>query len=348
MNMLPVGKLPPKLLADLLTDHTPEDPRVFLGPGLGLDCAVLEMGDVFLIAKTDPITFATEDIGWYAVNVNANDIATTGAIPKWFMATILLPENATKAPMAERVFNQIKEACRTINADLIGGHTEITHGLDRIIVVGTMLGEVKRERLITPKGANPDDRVLMTKGIPIEATSILSRDFHAQLSSLPPTTISTAQDFLHNPGISVLKEAQAAVETGAVTAMHDPTEGGILGGVWELAQASANGIEIEKSAIHIPEEALAICNELDVDPYTAIASGALLLTVPPASVIEVKEAIDSIGVEVFEIGRITEGNEVLMIEGDDQSVIEPPARDAIAELYETHSDQELSTPHNEF
>ena len=159
---LPVGKLPAGLLANLLAQSPVQDPRVVLRPGIGLDCALVDVGDTLLALKSDPITFATDEIGWYAVQVNANDIATTGAAPRWFLATLLLPEGGATAGLAKAINQQLHSACQEIGVTIVGGHTEITYNLDRPILVGTMIGEVRREDLVTPKGALPGDLLLLT------------------------------------------------------------------------------------------------------------------------------------------------------------------------------------------
>jgi hydrogenase expression/formation protein HypE len=334
MDRLLIGKLPPELLSNLLRRHAPSDPRVLLGPGVGLDCAVLDFGDTLLIAKSDPITFTEEEIGWYAVHVNANDVVTTGAAPRWFLATLLLPEGRANAIMTTLIFDQIGDACKSIGAQLIGGHTEITAGLDRPIVAGTMLGEVERDRLITPQGAHPGDRLLLTKGVPIEATSILARDFPDRLASLPIELVSAAREFLHKPGISIVPEALAAAETGAVTAMHDPTEGGLSSGLWELAEAARVKLVVERESILIPPESSMICEALGVEPLESIASGALLLSVDPEGLENVREAIEAHDVHVSVIGQVMEGHGVAMrIEGVERPLHWPP-RDALARLFE--------------
>ncbi len=334
MTKFPVGKLPPQVLSKLLEQHAPSDPRVLLGPGIGLDCAVIEYGDRALVLKSDPITFTAENIGWYAVHVNANDIATTGAHPKWFLATLLLPEDRFDEIQIAEILEQIEAACQSVGATLVGGHTEITTGIDRCIVVGTMVGEVDRDSLITPQGACPGDVLLLTKGIPIEATSILASDFADELGSLPADLLNRARKFLYYPGISVVPEALAAAGIGGVNAMHDPTEGGFSAGVWELAAAAKVGIELEKESIHIPPEALSICNEMDVNPLEAIASGALLLAVQPEATDDVLRAIETIGVAAFVIGRVVEGEGVAMRTGGKRTTLPWPARDALTRLFE--------------
>ena len=209
-DFLPVGKLPHDLLARLLARAPADDPRILLGPGSGLDCAVIDLGDRLLALKSDPITFTADQIGWYAVQVNANDIATTGAQPRWMLATLLLPEGKTTAGDVEAIFEQITHACRELGISLIGGHTEVTHGFDRAVVCGTMIGEVERGRLVTPRGAKPGDRLLLTKGVPVEAVSILAREFAGKLAGLlSEEELQAARGYLLRPGISVVRDARA-------------------------------------------------------------------------------------------------------------------------------------------
>lgn len=306
---LPVGKLPPHLLAHLLSQAPIRDPQVLLGPGIGLDCAVVDGGAKLWVIKSDPITFVTDDIGWYVVQINANDIATTGATPRWLMATLLLPEQKTTATLAERIHQQIYTACQGINVSLIGGHTEITSGLDRPIVVGTLIGEVARDRLITPLGARPGDRILLTKSVPIEATAILARECSEQISQdLTPDELAQASDYLYEPGISVLHDAQLARQAGQVTAMHDPTEGGLLAALWELAQASNCQLVIDLEKVPISDLSAQICQIFEIDPLAAIASGALLLTAPQRDTPSICRTLNASGIPCCEIGDVQSGN----------------------------------------
>ncbi|NIS79133.1 MAG: AIR synthase [Anaerolineales bacterium] len=334
MDVFPIGKLPSDILASLLEKHATSDPRVILGPGIGLDCAVIEFEDQTLVVKSDPITFTADQIGWYAVHVNANDVATTGARPRWFFATLLLPESRSDKTLVADIFQQIDEACQTLGASLVGGHTEITAGIPRPILAGTMLGEIQRSQLITPQGARPGDRLLLTKGIPIEATSILARDFASHLEDLDVEILNRARNFLHHPGISIVPEALAAAEVGGVTAMHDPTEGGLASGVWELVEAASVGILLDFEAILIPKESREVCEAMQINPIEAIASGALLLTVTPEAIQTVRQKIESIGVMVSEIGQVTEDIGVAMRKAGEIVPLHRPARDAIASLFE--------------
>ena len=253
------------------------------GPRVGEDVAVIDMGDRYMVVKTDPITFATDQIGWYVVNVNANDIATSGARPLWMLATLLLPEDGTTPALVEAIFAQMHDACAELGVVLVGGHTEVTMGLERPIAVGVMIGEVAKERLITTAGARVGDRVLLVKGAPIEATAIIAREKADDLRArgYDEAFIRKAQGYLHDPGISVVAAARLAADYGGVTAMHDPTEGGLATGLHELAYAANAGLELRVDAVPLLDEGLRLCREYGLDPLGAIASGALIVAVSP-------------------------------------------------------------------
>ena len=313
-----------------------QDERIVLGPGVGLDCAVLDLGSTLLVFKSDPITFATDEIGWYAVQVNANDIATTGATPVWFLMTLLLPGDHTDAALVEQISHQVFEACTNIGVSVIGGHTEITLGLERPIVMGTMIGEVAHEDLITPQGARPGDRLLLTKGVPIEATSILAREFPDRLRGLlSEEEISQARNYLYDPGISVLKDAQLATQAGSVTAMHDPTEGGLASALWELAEACGHAIVFDPESVPIPDLAQRICQVFNIDPLAAIASGALLLSTAPGDASRICQALEMGGIPCAEIGRVMDGDpQVWKITASGKELLPRPRRDEIARLFD--------------
>jgi len=295
---LPIGKLPPQLFTALLRKLAPRDPRVIIGPRVGWDCAVVRAaGQRLIVFKTDPITFATEEIAWYLVRVNANDLATTGAQPRWLLVTMLLPEGRTTPHLVRRIATGLDAARREIGASVIGGHTEVTHGLGRPILAGTLVGEVDRARLLTPRGARPGDRLLLTKGVPIEATAILAREFPERLAgALSPAQLREAQAFLRKPGISILRDAQIALRAGKVTAMHDPTEGGLVMALWELAQASGRRLWFDPSTVSIPTLAATVCGAFGLDPLRAIASGALLLTAGKVAAAKIRRAFESEGI----------------------------------------------------
>ena len=314
-DFLPLGKLPVDLLASLLARAPIKDPRVLYGPGIGLDCAVIDLGERMLVVKSDPITFASDDIGWYAVQVNANDVATTGATPRWMLVTLLLPEASTSTELVETIFEQVYRAAQALGISVVGGHTEITYDLHRPILIGTLIGEVEREQLVTPDHVQPGDLLLLTKGVPIEGTALLAREFGDQLVEagitgepiLDAAELETARKFLYDPGISVVRDAQIATRAGRVHAMHDPTEGGLAGALWELADASRRRLVIDPEAVPVPPLAQRICDAFDADPLATIASGALLLAVHAEDATAIQAALQADGITCAEIGMVEDG-----------------------------------------
>ena len=316
--VLPLGKLK----IDLLEQFLPEpdrDTRVIVGPKIGEDAAVIDFGESYLVAKTDPITFATDEIGWYLICVNSNDIATMGAVPKWLLTTILLPENRTTEELVRRLMEQINTACEHFGITLCGGHTEITYGLDRPIVIGQMLGEVAKDKLIVSSGARAGDDLILTKGLGIEATSIIARERESDLlEKFSPTFLSRAKQYLTSPGISVLKEAQIAVGTGGVHAMHDPTEGGVATAIHELAHAANLGVVVWQDALLISAETEQLCQELDLNPLGIISSGALLIAADPTKSSEIVSAITERNIPCEIIGQLLPPESGRWIEADSQ------------------------------
>jgi len=307
MPSLPVGKLRAELLERFLGKFALSGPRVVVGPRVGEDAAVLDMGDRYLVATTDPITFATDELGRYALCVNANDLAVRGARPLWFLATLLLPEGRTSEGRAESLFTELSEACVELDVALIGGHTEVTAGLPRAIVVGCMLGEVDKDRLVTTAGAREGDALLLTKGVPLEGAAILAREHGAEAArrGVGADTIGRARDFLRRPGISVLPEARLACGAARVHAMHDPTEGGLATACWELAQAADVGVRVYRERIPVLQEGRALCEAFGLDPLGTIASGSLLLAVAAADADAVVVACRDAGIACAAIGTVT-------------------------------------------
>jgi len=335
----PVGKLPAEFLGALLSRLPKTDPRVVVGPRVGEDAAVIDFGNTCLVAKTDPITFATDLIGWYAVNINANDIACMGARPRWFLATVLLPEGV-EPPAVEAIFNQLVEACAGIGVELVGGHTEVTYGLDRPIVVGCMLGEVSLGGLVTSAGARPGDVIVVTKGIAIEGTAVLAREAADLLrqQGVPETVIDRARNFLFDPGISVVREATVARAAVPVTAFHDPTEGGLATGLLEIALASQTGFEVEAEKIPVLPECRTICQALGLDPLGLLASGALVITVPEACAGKLLAALEEAGIPAFVVGRVLPAEAGCRLVADGQVKPWPCFdRDEVARFYESRS-----------
>lgn len=311
----PLGKLPLDFLEYLLSRYAYPGPRVVVGARVGEDAAVIDMGNRYLVVTSDPITFVTAQLGYYGVHVNANDVATRGAVPRWFLVTLLLPETCADKGMVEEIFSQIYQACQELDISLIGGHTEVTVGLDRPILAGHMLGEVSKDSLITTGGAAPGDLVLLTQGICIEGTSIIARVKERELRErgFSEEWIRQAQDFLFDPGISVVKGALLACQAGKVSSMHDPTEGGVATALHELAKAAEVGLWIVKDHIPLFPETEVLCREYALDPLGTISSGALLITLPPEEAERVMSGLRGVGIRATVIGEVLADREKLLL-----------------------------------
>jgi hydrogenase expression/formation protein HypE len=304
-NLFPAGKLPVGKLNELLRNNSAKGERVVLGPGIGRDAAVIDFGNKYLVAKTDPITFVTDEIGYYAVNINANDIVCTGAKPMWFLVSLLLPLEQADEELVERLFSDIASACRSLEIGLVGGHTEITVGIDRPIVIGQMLGEVEPAKLVRPDRMEMGDVVLLSKGIAIEAVSILAREKESELQhAFGKEFVKNAKSFLHQPGISVYADALLAAAVADIHAFHDPTEGGLATGLHELARAGDVGLEIDQDKIHIFPEAEKICNYFQIDPLGVIASGALLIVAKSKDTSVIITKLNEEGIACQAIGEV--------------------------------------------
>lgn len=335
-DILPAGKLPNALLDQLLRRFPSQDPRLIVGPQMGVDAAVIDFGATYLVAKADPITFATDAIGWYAVNVNANDIAVMGGTPRWFLATALLPEGKTTPALAEAIYDQLAAACAELGVALAGGHTEITVGLDRPIIAGTMLGEVEPARLVRSSGVQPGDDIVLVGSAGIEGTAIIAREKEAELLArgLDPALVRRSQAFLYDPGISVVRAARLVTQAAAVHAMHDPTEGGLATGLWEMAQASGVGLAVDFDAVPVAPETQALCQAFGLDPLGLIASGALLVALAPADTLRLLTALADAGLAGSVIGRATAAEDGLTARRGGQAIPFPrfPV-DEIARLF---------------
>lgn len=299
------GKLPIKLLSSFLGKYAKDAPGLVVGPSAGIDAAVIDFNGSLIAAKSDPVTFVSENAGEYAVHVNANDIAVMGAEPKWFLATILLPIGAATAKMAELIFRQISAACAEVGAALCGGHTEVTPAVSKPVVAGHMLGTFEGRKVITTAGALPGDALILTKGIAIEAASVLAREFPEKLSkAFSPAFVKKCTRYFQVPGISVVKDARTALKSGRVNAMHDPTEGGLSGALHELSEASGCSITVEKELIQVLPESKALCDFFGLDPMGAISSGALLISAPSKEAARIVAGLAAASIGSTVIGRV--------------------------------------------
>ena len=336
-RVLPVGKLPPADSRSLLMHLPKQDPRLLVGPQIGEDAAVIDAGDRYLVVSTDPVTFATDQIGRYSVHINANDVAVMGARPLWFFAVMLLPESRTTPELAEAIMADVQTTCEELGITVAGGHTEVTQGLDRPILIGQMLGEVSPERLVRKSRIAVGDLILLRRSVAIEGIAILAREKAEQLrGSIDANLLARAARFLREPGISIVSAALAATNVGeAVHGMHDPTEGGLATGLFELATTAGLGLRVIRELIPVAPETDAICNALALDPLKLIASGALLIAVAPDGAGSVRKAVEAAGVPVAVIGEVSAAAEgITIVTNGAVEPLSPPVRDEIARALE--------------
>lgn len=300
-----MGKLRPEVLAKYVLSRTGRpDPAVIRGPALGEDAAAVELGDGrVLVAHTDPITGASRLLGWLAVNVPCNDVAVAGARPRWLLVTLYLPEGFSEAQLDE-VTRQVDEAARELGVAVIGGHTEYTAGIDRPIASTTCIGITGRDQVIWTSGAREGDAILMTKTAGLEGTAILCTDFAQSLleRGVPGDVIGRGAQFVRM--ISVVKEALELAENRLATSMHDPTEGGVLGGLAEVAYASGKTLEVWESEIPVAPETRLCAEAMGLDVLRLISSGVLLATVPMERVDDALGLLRGAGVGAAVIGRV--------------------------------------------
>ena len=309
-EVLATGKIAPELLAQLLARLPTPAAGLIVGPGIGEDAAVLDLSrglDQWVVAKSDPITFATEQIGHYALHVCANDLAVTGAKPLYFLPVVLLPAGKATAEEANAIFEGLAQACTALQVSVAGGHTEVTNAVSRPVVIGSLLGTVPKDRMVTSSGAQSGDLLFLAGPWPVEAISLIAREKRTELLSLgwDAAELQEASAYLFSPGISVMVPALAAAASGLVTAMHDPTEGGIITAISELALASKVGVEVDLDALEVSPLASRLCLAFGLDPLGSIASGSLLCTVAPGNGPNLKQTFQDLGWPVQEIGFVT-------------------------------------------
>jgi hydrogenase maturation factor len=303
------GKLPPPLLARLLRWRGAPDPRVLVGPRCGIDAAVVAVGTHRVILKSDPVTFTAVRIGWYAVQVNANDVAVMGGRPAWFQPTILVPPG-TRSSVVMAIAREIDATCRTLGVAVTGGHTEVTDAVTRPVVTGDMQGLLVAPRIITAGGARPGDALLLTKAAAIEGTAILCHERARELGrALPAAVVRSGRRLRQRPGISVVADAVIAARH-RVSAMHDPTEGGIRAALHEMAFASRVRLDVDLDRIPVLPPTAAICRHYGIDPLGLIGSGALLATVARRRAPALLRAWARRGIAGHVIGVVTRGHGV--------------------------------------
>ncbi len=320
-----VGKVPPEILKRCVYPFSGKKRNdVLVHSGFGEDCSIIDFGDHVAVLSTDPITGADKNSGYLSVYVACNDIAACGAEPIGILVTLLLPMGSDEKALRD-LMETINKVANKINIEVLGGHTEITPTVTKPVISATAIGIAAKQNYITSSGAKPGDDVIVTKFLGLEGTFILASDFEGYLKDkLPKSVIQRAISFIDK--ISVIEDGLTAARAG-VSAMHDITEGGLLGACFEVAEASGTGIEIMRDNIPILPETAAICELFDIDPLGLISSGSMLITAPNGE--KVISALNERGITANIIGKMTEGGKCIVFNGHKMPLI-PPDRD---ELY---------------
>jgi len=320
-----LGKVPAEVLQKIVFKHLGTKRNdVVLGPSIGEDAAIVKVGKEILAIAADPITGAEEWLGWLAVNVSANDVATRGVQPRWFTSCILLPEGS-KEELVEKICSQMDRAARQLDVAIVGGHCETTPGLEHPIVTGCSIGVAENGKYVTSSGAKKGNRIIMTKGTGIEGTAILASDRRQELLKVfDEKFVEKAEKFFEK--ISVVNDAILAFKTGGVSAMHDPTEGGVAGGLHELADAANVGFQVYEEKILIPEETRKICGHFEIDPLQLISSGSLLIVVEEEKTEEIVSKLSQKSIHASIIGEMTKpnlGRKMVMRTGEQIELVRP-------------------------
>jgi hydrogenase expression/formation protein HypE len=313
---LPQGKLPNEMLEQILNGFSFEDPALLITAGVGEDIAAVDISrEEVLVLKSDPITFATDAIGHYAVIVNANDITTCGADPRWLLTTLLFPCGSTGSEI-QHIIHGLNHIASKYRITLCGGHTEITDAVTRPVVVGSLAGTVEKNRLIDKRSMQTGDLLLITKSVAVEGTAIIAREMEHKLLSMgfSDADVYSCKQFLDH--ISIMEEARIARDIGGVTAMHDVTEGGLATAVTELSIAGKHRIRIDMNCIPIFPQTQRICDAFNISPLGLIGSGSLLICCNPDTKNDILTGIRKAGIDAACIGEVLEnGVGVVAMEG---------------------------------
>lgn len=324
-----IGKLPEPVLKRAVLNqlHTRRD-EVLLSAAIGEDCAALALeADEMLVLSTDPITASTEDIGSLAVQITVNDLASAGAEPIGLMVTLLLPPD-TEEEEVRAVMKQMESACAAAHVEVMGGHTEVTDAVNQILLSVCGVGKVKKESLVRTGGVRPGMDIIATKWIGIEGTAIIARERETELRKRFPKELVEAAKKMSDL-LSVQREAEIAVMTG-VSAMHDVTEGGIYGALWEFAEASGVGLTIDLRKIPIRQETIEICEHYGLNPYELISSGCMLMATEQGDALA--EALNADGIPAVIIGKATDSKDRTIVKDGEKRFLTPPNTDEIYKI----------------
>lgn len=322
-----IGKLPePVLIRSVLKQVKHRREEVLVGPAVGQDCAVLQVApDEVLVMSTDPITGTVKDLGSHSIHITANDLAASGAEPVGVMLTVMLPDTVEE-PEVRKMMQDAEEVCKQLNMEVLGGHTEITNVVRQPLISVTGVGKIKRSQVITTLQIQPEQDVVVTKWIGLEATTILAKEKEEELRKrFPAGIVDTAISF--DQYLSVVPESKIAMGHG-VTAMHDITEGGVFGALWEMASGAGVGLEVDLKKIPIRQETVEICQYFDLNPYQIMSSGSMMIVTDDGH--ELVRKLETAGIHAAVVGRTNSSNDRILRNGEDVRYLDKPQPD---ELY---------------
>lgn len=325
-----IGKIPNGVLKEIVLDKIKNNRKeILIRPKVGEDCCAVDFGNNVCVLSSDPITGAENEVGRLAVHISCNDVASCGAEPLGLLVTILVPPRATQSDL-ELVMSQISDTASSLNVDIIGGHTEVTSAVNRFVIITTAVGHVLKDKLVSTSGAMVGDDIIITKYAGIEGTAIIAHDKEKELmDKIERDVLEKAKSLVKD--ISVVKEGIIAGRFG-VNSMHDITEGGVLGAVWEVAEASEKGAVVYADKIPVMEETLKICNIFNIDPFRLISSGCMIITCKNGK--DLVKELESNGIKATIIGQITEGNKKQLVLKDGYAEIDEPLSDELYKVVE--------------
>lgn len=322
-----IGKLPePILIRSVLKQVKHRREEVLVGPAVGQDCAVVQVeSDEVLVMSTDPITGTVKDLGSHSIHITANDLAASGAEPIGVMLTVMLPDTVEE-PEVKKMMQEAEATCKKLNMEVLGGHTEITNVVRQPLISVTGVGKIKKSRVITTLQVQPEQDIVVTKWIGLEATTILAKEREEELRKrFSAGIVDTAIGF--DQFLSVVPESRIAMEHG-VTAMHDITEGGVFGALWEMASGAGVGLEVDLKKIPIRQETVEICQYFDLNPYQIMSSGSMMIAADDGH--ELVRKLEKAGIHAAVVGRTNAGNDRILRNGEDVRYLDKPQPD---ELY---------------
>lgn len=322
-----IGKLPEQVLVrSILNQVKHRRDEVLVGPAVGQDCTAFAVDeDEAIVMSVDPITGTTKDIGSLAVYITTNDLAAAGAEPIGIMLTVLLPERIREIAV-RRMMTDIEEVCARINIEVLGGHTEVTDVVNQPLISVTGVGKMKKSRVNSLKDVRPNQDLVVTKWVGLEATTIIAKEKEKELETrFAPAFIKTAKEF--DQYLSVIPESKIAMEHG-ISAMHDITEGGVFGALWEMASGADLGLEAELRRIPIRQETVEVCEFFGVNPYQIMSSGSMLIAADDGPGLVAK--LEAAGIHGTVIGRTNDSNDRIIRNGEEIRYLDKPQPD---ELY---------------